>query len=962
MSEVASRPARGRSSARGGRGGYSSRGARTALKQTNGDHRPTGSVDFAEEEGDLGELKAQYATQLATIRETFPDWSDLDLVYALHECDGDLQVTSEKILEGQISQFSDVPKKTDRSRSKVKEAPTADSNLTQSGTMRGRGRGFESSRGGRGRGTERGRGGFRGSRGGAHAAANGARPTGPATSVPTTESSAWDAPGADTKEAGSWDETPAAEPAQPATEGQYGSVLASDTTPATASEGTKSALIPEGAPKKTWASMFAKPKPPPAVPKPATTAAPPQPQQPAEPEPTNVETPEATQPAVEKEELPIPPVADEAPEAEVAAPAEPPVTTPDISVQGTSSAQLTPSKDELTEDNLEHLPDVSIPAPTDTAASTVASGSNLGVATPKISSQRPAVPRPALGGPAVGGYATSALKATGTPGRSASFQRKVMEQQEAVVMPGNHAVDRAAVQFGSMGLNGDADPDVDEEREDAETRTQPPQHSPMAQPRTALPPAPRQPSVPAESQQDSVPTPKQAPGLPPAAVQQPIAPQQHSPSAPIGSQMMNQQSSQSNQAYSQFGRYGQPSMADTTAAVQKPYDPFGVPAASQPSQFDSYPTHSQPPGMGQPAHSALGGFSSAPNDYASYYTSDQQRNAYQNYYGSAYGQQAGGNQQEMETPQQRAGSAFGPSSADSAFPTSQAQQTQSRYGDAQNSGHNTPNPTMAAAHHSAASQSHIHPSHGQSGHSASGFPYGAHPYYNSPYYNAYMNQYGGGYGGGGYGAPFGKGMYGQPHHGYGMSPQTSYEQHTSSPANVGSFGASTMHARDSALGGSIGDYGRTAASQPPAAAQHSASSGAFGSVPDVFGRGQGMFPGQSQPYGQQQSASQAGNEDALKPFGEKSASGTGPSPSSLGQPGRPGSATNNAGGQGAQSGLPPPQSHQQGFGGYPGSQYSLGGLGGHQGGQGHGGYGAYGGAGFGSYSNFRGGWGNSYGH
>ena len=163
-----------------------------------------------------------------------------------------------------------------------------------------------------------------------------------------------------------------------------------------------------------------------------------------------------------------------------------PTTGLDSSIdEAAVAAVITPPKDDLTEDNLEHLPDTSRPALTETSASTVASSRDIGASTPSagMPSQR-TLP---------GGFATSAYRAAAAAqGRSASFQRKIMEQQEAVVMPSNHAVDRAAVQFGSMGLNGDPDSvDVDEDREEAETRTQPPQHSPTSQPRAALPPAPR---------------------------------------------------------------------------------------------------------------------------------------------------------------------------------------------------------------------------------------------------------------------------------------------------------------------------------------------------------------------------------------------------------------------------------------------------------------------------------------
>ena len=278
-----------------------------------------------------------------------------------------------------------------------------------------------------------------------------------------------------------------------------------------------------------------------------------------------------------------------------------------------------------------------------------------------------------------------------------------------------------------------------------------------------------------------------------------------------------------------------------------------------------------------------------------------------------------------------------------------------------------------------AQQLHQQQPHNQGGHGGN-FPYG-HPYYNSPYYAAYMNQFNNAYGGQGYGgAPFAakSGMYGQPHHGYGMTPQSGFE--STSPGNASGFGQVSqagMHGRDSALGSSLGgDFSRTG-STPSQPQQHSAGNSAFGGVSDPFGRSQGGFPGQGpSTYGQQQGTAQQGTDESLKSFGDTSKTGTGPSPS-LSQSGRPGSTTNMSG-QGGQSSLPPPQSHQQGFGGYSshlnalggnqGSGYvGLGSLGGHQGGQSHqgGGYNNYGGAGFSNaYSNAynRGGWGGNYGH
>jgi hypothetical protein len=100
MSEVQARPAtRGRSSARGGRGGHGARGPRSS-KQTNGDHATSTSVDTSADQGELGELKRKYLSQLNTLKELFPDWSDVDLVLTLQETDGDLQSTIERITEG----------------------------------------------------------------------------------------------------------------------------------------------------------------------------------------------------------------------------------------------------------------------------------------------------------------------------------------------------------------------------------------------------------------------------------------------------------------------------------------------------------------------------------------------------------------------------------------------------------------------------------------------------------------------------------------------------------------------------------------------------------------------------------------------------------------------------------------------------------------------------------------------
>lgn len=49
---------------------------------------------------DLKKLKSQYGPKLSTLRELFADWSDEDLVFALQEADGDLELTIDRISEG----------------------------------------------------------------------------------------------------------------------------------------------------------------------------------------------------------------------------------------------------------------------------------------------------------------------------------------------------------------------------------------------------------------------------------------------------------------------------------------------------------------------------------------------------------------------------------------------------------------------------------------------------------------------------------------------------------------------------------------------------------------------------------------------------------------------------------------------------------------------------------------------
>ncbi|KAK8069163.1 rnapii degradation factor def1 [Apiospora phragmitis] len=976
MSEVQARSqaptSRGRGGGRGGRGGFGGRGG---ARKPNGDKSISADSTSFDDDGDVSQLRKQHGEKLDMIKAIFPDWSDADILYALKETDGDVELTATRISEGTISQWGEVSKTKKAPKPKTKESATA--GLTEStGNARPiRGGRADGGRGGRGaRGNER-AGGGRGRATTAHVATNGQRNKDGQLSVPTDEASGWgnttstdDA----TTNANEWGTTGWGTTTTDTTANTTTTFTTDSTTPAPTSTTTSA---PAAAPAAmTWASMLRKstaPAPAPAkpketeAPKPATDSLEPlPPSEPTEPEP------EA--PTEEAHEEPTPKVEQAAP-----------VVEPDVA--------LPPPEDDLTRCNLEQLPDESNPPATHTVASTAADswdprhGQNSATATPISASQA----QHQQSRPTASGYAATALKATERPVRVPSFQRRVLEQEEAVRMPGNREVDRAAVQFGAFSLNG-AEDDIDGDREEAETRAQPPSDSPV-QPRAALPPVTQPaavpeafPSAPGPKPTASLPQPSGAAGIVPfhllptqllytniSSPAMPVAP----PTGPAAAAAAQPPLAP---AANQFGRFGHANTHDQSAFPPKqPFDSLGQPpVTTAPGVYDSaYTPASQAPT--QP--SAAGAFSSAPNDYSSYYTADQYgRGSYNNYYGQHNQHQGAQGHNEGPSSQGRpfAGYNATAQSADnlSQYPQSAAQQL--RYGtaaagDAHNSGHNTPNPATVQAQpqqpqqagQNNGPQSNLHQQP-----PANSYPYG-HPYYSSPFYAQYMNStYGGGYGQGAYGAgPYGKGnVYGNPSH-YGMSHGGPYD---SSPATSG-FGQSSLGGRDSGLGSTIDSYGRAGSAQ--SAAQGMGNSG-FGGAHDAFGRAGSTYQSQGgQSYNGP--GAQAGSvNDDLKPYGEAKVAG-GPSPS-LAAAARPGSATNNTPGQ---SGLPPPQSGAQGmggYGGYPshlggghnvhsnqtgGSGYGLGGAGG----QGHGNnpYGGYGGyGGFGAYGRSQGqqGWGNNY--
>lgn len=862
-----------------------------------------------------------------------------------------------------MSQWGEVKKKTkDRSQSKAKDSAITSADTLAPSTRGGRGRGGSDTA----RGTGRGRGASDRSRGASRAGRGGRAP--PSSSkvngTTCTTDEGWGA----SAPSGTWDESAPADASTSPLDSGWEHVSADSTSQAP--EEAKPSSKPDGS--RSWASMFAKPKQAPAPPKAPKSA----PANEAPIEPPN--TAPSTVQDGNMQGLPPPVTINDTSEIPITPPATELVTSE-------QAADLTPTKDDLTETNLEKLPDNSGPVTSATAASTAASTlDQRGFSgTPLLPAQPVTTSRPPMGG-----YATTAYKATGMPGRTASYQRRVLEQQEAVVMPGKHAVDKAAVQFGSMGLNGTPeDVDVDSDREDPETRVQPPQHSPVA-PRASLPPAPlqQQPQgLPQAPVQEPHATPRQAPGLPP--VSQPLAAQ-----APL-----QQQSAAEGQPslpssyppYDQFGgdRYAQPAAPPEAPPSTKSYEPFGQQLQQSQQQYDPFSNAGASNASNDSRQFPNEKYGSGPSNASSYYTSDDQRSGYQNNQYGGYGQHQPSLGQEPAGPQQRSGSALGSSAPGqpSQYPTAAGRFGQGAEG--HSSGQSTPYGSMSNQ------QSNTHPHHmsqqGQGPGQQGGYGYGGYPY--GAYYSSYnMNQvsahsygrdrpgfedahrfeeqyltqtpqygYGGqgGYGGGPFGgAGGGKGLYGQHQHpAYGMSPQTSHDQHhsTASPANAGPFGQQLPGSgRDSAANsGGLGGFGARSGSAQP-----------NDSMPEIFGRSQSNYHA-----GQGLGGNTSGNDDGLRGgYGDPSKMAGGPSPA-MGQSGvgRPGSAAN------PPSVLPPQDARYGqpgGYGGYPnhsnyGGGPAAGGHGStaqtHQGGGG--GYGGGYGGNFYGNSN-RGGWGASYGH
>ncbi|KAF8462992.1 hypothetical protein BDZ91DRAFT_826309 [Kalaharituber pfeilii] len=970
MSEAQHRAPRGRVATRGARSGnsFGSRGGFRGSR-VNGDSNASSSED----QGEVGQLKKQYADELAKVKEVVPNWSDDDIVSALKDFQGDVVLTINRLTEGSYAQWDEVKKKTNRSRSKVPDSAPETPTI---GARSSRGRGSQDApRGSRGgRATERG---GRAPRGRGGAAINGQRANGPedwGKKDSQDDNIAEDAPEAIAKSD--------VDHANTATQKPPLHLLI---RPKRASPPP-----PQQQPSPPPPPPTPPPPPPPSAPKsaPEEPASPPKQEESEEPEPTPTESlpppPQPTEPAT-----PIAPEVEEEPaEPELEPEPEPPVIeveestrapeVPEIPEIKTEEPPVESAQQPLTEQNLEKVEDIAPPAPTGTQASTV---NSTAPPTRSSTAATPTAPAPPTPQTRYAGLSTPKIGSA----RTASFTRRTLDQQEAVVMPGNHAIDRTIVQFGSLGLNGaaidDEDYDVEPTREKPETATQLPEQSPPPHPTATLPPAappvqtpqvaPAQTSVqpivqqtvqpqaqtqlqpqvqpqvqpqiqtqvqppqpqpqqpPPATVQDALPTPRQAPGLPAQPQVQAQVHQQASPQPPLAPQTMASQQHMNPQLSNQFNRFGG---IEQTQPAQKPYDSFQqhIPQQHTPQtqaaqlpqtqqaqqQTYGYPTHHQQHHQqSHPAQAGIAALSNLPDQYNNYYNSDLQRAGAPgfNYYTNPYSQPA----QDTTGSIPRVASGMGTAAGDtpSQLPTAPSQ-TASRFGQVgeQTSGHATPSPGIPALPTSQAPNPQQTAAHQQ---------YQMQPYYHPGYY--YMNQVFN------YDSPYsgsnelseGFSSYQQFYPSYqtpfgkqqGLYTQphqsfmSQYSDHTTTPAGLGGFGAPSNQGRDGTTG--VGDYSRAAASQAQQSHPQNASAN-FGGLPN-FLNSRGL-PEQQQlgsGVGQQQGTQQGQSDDNLKPFGDtKPPTGPASGATLQGQP-RPGSATSGA------ANLPQQVAQPQGGMGYP---------------------------------------------
>ncbi|OMJ14037.1 CUE domain-containing protein [Smittium culicis] len=74
---------------------------------------------------EASQLKNLYKSQLSTLLEVFPNWTESDLIYALKDADGDLEITIGRISDGISTQWDEVKSRKDKKIDAKKSAKTS---------------------------------------------------------------------------------------------------------------------------------------------------------------------------------------------------------------------------------------------------------------------------------------------------------------------------------------------------------------------------------------------------------------------------------------------------------------------------------------------------------------------------------------------------------------------------------------------------------------------------------------------------------------------------------------------------------------------------------------------------------------------------------------------------------------------------------------------------------------------
>ncbi|KAF9557835.1 hypothetical protein EC968_007417 [Mortierella alpina] len=709
---------------------------------TTTQRRPGGK----DEPEDLRQLRREHGNSLLTLKELFADWSEEDLLYAIQDAGGDVELAIVRISEGHAPQWGEVKGKKKTPKPKT----TFEKQDFRSGSQRG---GF-ADRGSRGRGD-----GFRGgragsTRGGPRAQNGGDRHTRPAKAVHTTATSesaplGWSAESIDgaTEDTPSWADATAAATDSPSLETSSGWAAASSTSDpwsstaaATDSNGTAAApatdawsTTPAASSADPWSTSAATTSSTTDVTNTTSTATPAR----------KINT--ATIPAGSKmswakivKPAPAPAPAPVAPPKSIPAPAHAPAPKKETKPTAPAPAPVHPEPEPVVDHTPEPTPvEKEVKVPEEKVVETVPEVEQT-IEEPAAPSPAP-TPEPKHAHIAAESPVPAATAPVGPPGlkQKTASQARRLNQDAPVVMPGGSAsLQSVGVKFGSFSLNDDVEP--------AESESQPETSS--QQTATSAQPAPQQ----AQS----------TPAAQSAQSAQPTAPTQTSSQQPSSAYGRQPSTGAAGYPGATPVTNGQsPAGASANAAYLKQ-----DPAANYLGQHHHHPgmghdVMGSPYGSYMPAANQLGSFgmppmATLPNEYAALYGNDLQRAMY--YDPANYGQMPGAVANNYQTRDSKYNqdsatpSATGTTGAANSG-TTQAQQTLQQQQQQQQQQQAYPN-------------------------MAGGLPY--YPYYYMP------NQFPNAYQQSGYGQPFvNKNMY--PMYQQHQQPQPQQQHGSSKPGTTG---------------------------------------------------------------------------------------------------------------------------------------------------------------------------------